>query len=175
MRKLALFSLVAATAAVTFSDPKPKFSFIFSLKGHRMTELAATRDGRRLYYVQDTSDLFMYDRSTRKTTRLLGDMIGPRSDIALSAAGDRLAFCRNGEEGDGPHLWIVSLDPKTGLLNGAPHRVSSLKATDPSFSPDGRSIAFGARTSAAGTENLVVVPANGGPERVLAEGLPPRS
>jgi len=58
----------------------------------------------------------------------------------------------------------------TGLANAAPRRVSILPPNAPTFSPDGRSIAFSTATTRPGTNsNLVVIPVNGGPERVVAE------
>jgi Tol biopolymer transport system component len=167
VKRLVLFLVATVVAAVPYSAPKPKISLMFSLKGHiSQGEPTATRDGRRVYYVQDSTDIYVYDRRTHRHAPVVGNIV-KRLGYAVSPAGDRLAFCRTGEDGAGPYVWTVALDPATGGAVAAPRRVSMSKATNPSFSPDGRWIAFGAELSRE-VENLVVVPANGGPEKVLA-------
>jgi Tol biopolymer transport system component len=168
MRKLALLALAAATAVIPAAGPKPNISLIFTLKGHWSRQPAATRDGRRIYYLQDSTELYVYDRTTGRSSHVLANVRGDGwGNLALSPAGDRLAFCRMSEDGDGPYLWTVTLDP-AGLPNAAPRRVSTVKAVVPTFSPDGKSIAFAAAMGRT-AKNLIVVPASGGPERTLAE------
>ena len=168
MRKLAFFALAATTAIIPAAGPKPNISLIFTLKGRSTGGPAVTRDGRRIYYLKDSTELYLYDRTTRQSSHVLANVHGAGwGNLAVSPAGDRLAFCRMSEDGDGPYLWTVTLDP-AGLPNAAPRRVSTVKAVVPTFSPDGQSIAFaaaGGRTA----KNLVVVPVSGGPERTLAE------
>jgi dipeptidyl aminopeptidase/acylaminoacyl peptidase len=168
MRKLALLALLSATAGLSLGGPRPKTTLLFTVKDHIVRDPAVSSDGRRIYYAQDTSQLYMFDRATRKSTQLLGTMMGVGASIGVSKAGDRLAFTRNSEEGGKPQLWTVSLDPKTGLANGTPKRVSLIAAETPAFSPDGKSIAFATPTSRS-AKNLIVIPVNGGPERVVAE------
>ena len=168
MRKLALLAMLTTTAGLSLAGPKPKATLLFSLKDHVVRDPAITADGRRIYYAQDTTQLYVFDRATRKSTPVLGSMPGVGATMAVSRSGDRLAFVRKGEDGGKPQLWTVSLDPKTGLPNAAPKRVSILTAESPAFSPDGKSIAFATPASRAAA-NLIVIPANGGPERVVAE------
>lgn len=168
MRKLALLALAAVTATVPTAGPKPNISLIFTLKGHSTRQPAVTHDGRRIYYMQDSTELYVYDRTTGRSSHVLANVHGDGwGNLAVSPAGDRLAFCRMSEDGDGPYLWTVTLDA-AGLPNAAPQRVSMVKAVVPTFSPDGKSIAFAAATGRT-ARNLVVVPVRGGPERTLAE------
>jgi Tol biopolymer transport system component len=175
MSKLALLAMLSAAAALSFGPPTPKATLLFSVKNHKAGDPAVTADGRRMYYWQDPAqrwqdpaELYMYDRSTRRFSRVLGSTAGAGQTPALSRAGDRLAFDRSGEGGGDAHVWVLSLDPATGLANGEPRRASTLPSRALTFSPDGQWIAFGSPTSRT-TTNLIVMPANGGPERVVAE------
>jgi Tol biopolymer transport system component len=166
MRKVMLLAMLAATAALSFVGPKPKTTLLFSLKGHGVNGLAVSGDGRRLYW-QDSTQLYVYDRATRRSSRVLDDVKAARIGLAVSPAGDRLAFTRTAEGGGDQQLWTVPLDPTSGLAAGTPRRGSILVANAPTFSPDGKSIAFATPTSRT-AKNLVVIPANGGPERIIA-------
>ena len=169
MSKLALFAMLSATAALSFVGAKPKPSLLFSVKDHRTSDPAISADGQRIYYWQDPTELYLYDRGARRFSRILGTTAGvAQQNLAVSRAGDRLAFDRAAEAGGEQHVWILSLDPATGLANGEPRRASTLPSHALTFSPDGQWIAFGSPTSRT-TTKLVVMPANGGPERVVAE------
>jgi Tol biopolymer transport system component len=145
-----------------------KMTPFYIARGHVSRDGPVMSPARRyMYYVQDSTELVMYDRTTGRESRVLGNMPAGRSDLAISVAGDRLAFGRNAEDGSGPFLWTLGLNPTTGLGVGVPKRVSMSKASDPAFSPDGRKIAFGAGEP-GGQEKLVIVPAAGGPERLVA-------
>jgi Tol biopolymer transport system component len=171
MRKLALLAVVSATAALTAAGPRPKATFLFSLKDQRARHWALSADLRRVYYFEDPSQLYVLDRTTGKSSKVLGPMAGLKAVAALSPVGDRLAFTRSAEGGGASQLWTVPLDPATGLPNAAPRRVGlRAVAGDVTFSPDGKWIAIAVGTSTGPiTENLVVAPTNGGPERVVAE------
>ena len=167
MRKSIMLAMLATTAALSFVAPKPKATLLFTMKTKGVGDIAASRDGRRLYW-QDSTQLYVYDRATRRSSRVLDDVKAARPGIAVSPAGDRLAFTRTTEGGGDQQLWSVPLDPTSGLAAGAPRRVSVLFAYAPAFSPDGKSIAFATPTSRT-AKNLVVIPANGGPERIVAK------
>ncbi len=91
--------------------------------------------------------------------------------IAWSPAGDAIAFNFEGDQGSQQQIWMLRLNPVTGESIGSPQRVSLTPTTglSPQFSPDGKSIAFPRRDSGE-RSSLVVVPAAGGTERVLASG-----
>jgi Tol biopolymer transport system component len=168
MRKLPLFAALSAVTTLSSAEPKPKATFLFSLKDHRGWHWTLSQDRRRVYYLEDPTQLYVLDRTTGKSSKVLGPMVGLKAAAAVSPAGDRLAFFRNAEGGGESQLWTVPLDPATGLPNAAPRRVALRVAEGGTFSPDGKWIAFGTPTG-PGTQALVVVPTNGGPERVVAE------
>ena len=170
MRKLVLFAMLSTTSALLLATPKPKPTLLFKVKGNAQVAngYVATEDGRRVYYAQDSTQMYVFDRGTRQSSPVLGNMVGVGASIAVSPAGDRLAFSRVPEGGGEPLLWAVSLDPKTGLPTGAPMRVSIRAGRNPTFSPDGKSIAFATPTNRTAT-NIIVIAATGGPERIVAE------
>jgi hypothetical protein len=112
MRKLALFAVVSATAALTAAGPKPKATFLFSLKDHRARHWHVAPDRRRVYYLEDPSHLYVFDRITGKSSKVLGPMVGPKAAGPVSPAGDRLAFLRAPRAGRVAAL-TVPLDPAT--------------------------------------------------------------
>lgn len=168
MKKLAFLSILSATAVLSSPGPEPRSTLVFSVANHTTSDVAVSAGGRRFYYWQDTTRLYLFDRATRRFTRILDNMTGVGRSLAVSPAGDRLAFTRSTEGGKDQQLWTVALDPATGLAVGEPRHTSTLSANGPTFSPDGKSIAFATTTSRT-TKNLVVVPVSGGPERVLAQ------
>jgi Tol biopolymer transport system component len=159
-----LLPLALAIAAFLPFAPAPTTTLIFTLPGHHIGEFAATRDGNRIYYERDSADVYLYDRRTRTHTKLFAASV---SDMDLSARGDRLAFIKKAEDDAASHVWTIALDPATGRATGDQRRVSLTGAVGASISPDSRWIAF-----ATGVPNeandLVVAPAAGGPERIVA-------
>ncbi len=127
-----------------------------------------------LIYTSDTSSspldnadnsTFIYDVATKRRTLLGSNML----QHSVSPQGDRLAFSRSSEDGSGNLVWTMPIDPKTGAATGSAQRVS-LRPTRrrPVFSPDGTMLAFTAGPRPDGTWDLALVPATGGPERVVA-------
>src|SRR3954469_15448000 len=94
MRKLTLLAVVSATAALTAAGPKPKVTFLFSLKDHRAWHWSVSPDRRRIYYLEDSSHVYVFDRITGKSSKVLGPMLGLKGAGASSPAGDRLDFLR---------------------------------------------------------------------------------
>jgi Tol biopolymer transport system component len=161
-RSFVILVLMLASAGMPL-DAQPKITTMFQVQGHRVRWTAPTRDGNRIYYDRDTTEVFVYDRRTGQHQRVFG---GLANDAEVSAAGDRLVFVRAPEEGGEPHVWTMQLDTRTGLAVGNARRVSMTTGHFPSFSPDGRSIAFSAGPLGE-VNDLVVVPTAGGPERVI--------
>ena len=117
----------------------------------------------RIYLVnEEETRLTMFDRTTQKTTLIL---TGEVWDPVVSRQADRIAFVRSGETTPGVWIWTLPLDVKTGLAAGPARRVSVGEGVRPSFSPDGKWIAF------AGDERntINVMPSAGGAERKLSD------
>ncbi|MBK9373988.1 MAG: PD40 domain-containing protein [Holophagales bacterium] len=83
---------------------------------------------------------------------------------ALSPDGNQVAFAWNGETQASFDLYVKLVGP------GAPVRLTTDPGTEssPAWSPDGRQIAF-LRQLPSGEWILAVIPALGGPERIVAE------
>ena len=100
-----------------------------------------------------TSPEKLPDWSIRPLTAYPGREFQP----ALSPDGSQVAFNWDGDPGKQPGIYVRLVDSEPPL------RVSTGNGTAPCWSPDGKRIAFLRRNQ------IVVVPALGGPERTLAE------
>jgi serine/threonine protein kinase/WD40 repeat protein len=90
---------------------------------------------------------------------------GDKGYPAFSPDGNEIAFSWQGEDSRDPNVYHIYVQ----LVGaGAPLRLTSAAARDdsPTWSPDGRYIAFWRRSGAPG---YYIVPALGGPERKLAD------
>lgn len=125
----------------------------------------ALSDGASANRPRAEDSTFTYDIATKQRT-LLGTNMLPES---VSPQGDRLAFIRSSEDRRGTFLWTTPIDPQTGVTTGQSQRVT-LRPTDGRalFSPDGKMLVFSAGPGSDGTWDVAVVPATGGPERVVA-------
>ena len=114
------------------------------------------------------NDLRMIDAAAHTTSVLVPNVYA--GDLAWSKNGDRIAFYWQGEDGaNRNHLWVLPVDPRTGHPTSAARQISLGAGSDPSISPDGRRVAYLTKAQ-NGTRRLVVMPAEGGEERMLAEG-----
>jgi len=86
--------------------------------------------------------------------------------FAIAPAGDRVAYGRSSPDGTRMLVWVLPIDPQTGMATGVARPVTASDGGYPSFSPDGRMIAFGIYGESGG--ELALVPADGGAERVIA-------
>ncbi|HEY6825209.1 MAG TPA: hypothetical protein VI259_00040, partial [Gemmatimonadaceae bacterium] len=133
------------------------------VNGRRIFETFVAPSANRVYYASRDS-LWIYDIST-KQSRLVAKTPGSYN-FHLSPKGDHVAFVRGDEKNDHEWIWSMPLDPTTGLAKGPAQRLSVTEGDFPRYSPDGKSLAFAADDSAR--QNLVVIPAAGGVERVVA-------
>jgi Tol biopolymer transport system component len=135
----------------------------------KVDQFTLSADGQRTYLVNNAGEIWLFDHARKATTRLV---IGPVWDLNLSPAGDALAYAKAGEHRGDQHVWVLPLDSATGAASGAERRLSAGQAGVPSISPDGKLMAF-ARDDASGVgQSVVVLPASGGAERVVAAGIP---
>ena len=94
---------------------------------------------------------------------------GSERNPALSPDGNQVAFTWNGERQDNFDIYLKLIG------SGPPLRLTTNPAADvsPAWSPDGRTIAF-LRRSEGDRNELLLIPALGGPERKVAETLQAR-
>jgi hypothetical protein len=134
----------------------------------RATQLALTPDTRRVYYGDTARALWLYDRDDKRNILVAQGAI---LDLALSPAGDAIAYARSVDNSSEHQVWILPLDPHTGVASGPEHRAGAAQGDAPAFSPDGKTLAF-ARDDANGvSQSVVVVPTMGGRERTVASSL----
>ena len=87
---------------------------------------------------------------------------------ALSPDGNHVAFTWTGARQDNPDIWVQQVGA------GSPLRLTTDPANDysPSWSPDGRTIAFLRRLPAGGKSEVRLIAPLGGPERKVADIQP---
>ena len=92
---------------------------------------------------------------------------GSEKSPSFSPDGNQVVFSWNGEKQDNFDIYLKLIGSPT------PEQLTTDPADDlsPAFSPDGRSIGF-VRVS-KGRASFLVIPAIGGPERIVAEVPPP--
>ncbi len=159
------FSLVMLAGAASASSqqaatPTPKV--IAHLQTAADDRLVMSPDGKVILMSVDKA-LYRVDRATGAFTKVAD---GEFSDATWSR-NNRLVFDRADENND-DYIWSAPIDPATGKLTAAPRRVSLGAGDTPIASPDGKSIAFAKDDDHV--QVVAVVPANGGPERILARG-----
>jgi Tol biopolymer transport system component len=159
-------------ASVTV-HPTPIFSFPAASEEAAVRDIAGSPMGKLVYYVADDA-VRVYDRASKASRDVLK---GRYNLIATSPKGDRLVLLRPAEDAKPDDrnpmtfMWTVAVNSATGAAIGEPRRVSDVPAESPSFSPDGQQMAFIAKGN---PRKMMVMPAAGGPERVLFERGGPR-
>jgi Tol biopolymer transport system component len=130
-----------------------------------VNEFVVTADGKRTYLVTAVGELLLYRPDDKATTRLVA---GPVWDLDVSPARNAVAYTKAGAERGDQHVWVQPLDPATGVVRGAERQLGTSSSDGPSISPDGKSVAFGRDDPSGVGQTLVVVPLDGGGERVVA-------
>jgi Tol biopolymer transport system component len=165
---LAVGALVAplAVRAQAPKAPIPEATVreLATIEGN-VSDFVRLPNGRIVIYRVDDGT-FVYDVTTKRRTLLGTDML----PASVSPQGDRFAFLRLSEDRTGRFVWTMPIDPRTGIATGEAQRVSLHAESGKlaAFSPDGGTIAYFAGPLPDGTCNLTLVPATGGPERVVA-------
>jgi Tol biopolymer transport system component len=184
-RLLFVIALALPSATHAQGNATPALAVVQPTIAPRVTELGTYRDttiaksllpleaalsprGNLVAYNTD-DDLRIWNVSAGTSTVILK---GWSESIDWSPAGDAITFAHQADQGSREFLWIVRLNPSTGAVTGPPQRVSLTPTTAfaPTFSPDGKSIAF-PRADAGRRTSLVIVPATGGAERAVASGF----
>ena len=157
---------VSALQAAALASQQPQaLRTLGSFQGDSVRELSTAPNGRFVQIATETG-LWMYDVASRQSWTLVQD---PAWSVSWSPGGDRIAYVRDGDHGSENEVWMLPVDANTGRARGPAQRITIRSGECPTFSVDGRWIAF-AGVDSAGTADLSVVPATGGPDRVLARG-----
>ncbi|MBI4473774.1 MAG: PD40 domain-containing protein, partial [Acidobacteria bacterium] len=137
--------------------------------GTKVEQFTMTSSVQRTYYTTTSGEVWLYDRGGKNATRIAN---GGVWDLSVSPLQDALAYTKSGETRQEQYVWILPLNPKTGLPSGSERRLSAHSGDVPSISPDGKLIAFARDDSTGVGQSIVVVPISGGTERVVASALP---
>jgi len=155
---------------------------VYDVETHRTMRLAAgpgdqivpvwSRDGRFIVYFDDPTRNLMAARSDGlgKAVPLLS--AGIRIPWTFSPANSHLAFYELSPD-TGFDLWTVDIaEDASGLHAGRPEPFRRTRAfeTYPTFSPDGKWIAFGSNESGSWEVYVRAFPDNGGQVRVSSRG-----
>ena len=136
--------------------------------GSLMPQTASMSPNGRLLAYTTSRDLRIWNVAAKSGTVLV-----PVNsfDPVWSRSGDAIVFNRREEQGNRSFVWLQRLDASSGKAVGGPQRVGLSPTTGRSaqLSPDGKTIAF-PRQDSPRRSSLVLVPSNGGSERVLASG-----
>ena len=145
--------------------PQPKITEIATIPGVAAEYSLLMPNGHVILFGEHDS-VCTYDTRTKAIRKIVSDW---EDELVLSPRADRIAFGHAGDNGD-QYIWTMAIDPATGAPTGAAQRVSLSAGDSPSFSPDGKTIAFGIWRS-SGDEDLATLPATGGPERIVAKAI----
>ena len=137
--------------------------------------LAEPSSGRFIAYA-NPQGIHVLDPRTGKTTATIDRTTAAiptayfGGGLSISASGRRLVFVATGESNT-RYAWSVDLDSMTGKPVSAPHRVSIMPADVVRISDDGRWLTLvtsaASRTGAPAMRRLLVMPSDGGDERML--------
>jgi Tol biopolymer transport system component len=174
-RFLSLLAVAVACLALAQppqqQQPQPQVRTVghLDLNAYRMV---ASPNGRFLAITTPDSLLIMEVASGRHSTvlRRQSSQSWEFDEIDWSPRGDLLAFSRGDDAQKTEFIWTLPIDQNTGRSTGEARRVSTAGGDLVAVSPDGQSILFLDFTLGKGAlERIVLVPARGGRERVLAE------
>jgi len=118
-------------------------------------------NAKLLACTSSTNDLRVINTETHAAIVLVPGIYAGQP--AWSRAGDRIVW-----QGEGDHIWSIAVDPRTGTRAGDARRISVGTGRAPSFSPNGKQIAF-LRHIEDRKQSVMVMPADGGQETKLAE------
>ncbi|MGA2382818.1 MAG: hypothetical protein ABSG61_05230 [Gemmatimonadales bacterium] len=156
---------IALQSAVTAAQQTPALRTLASFSGDSVFELSMRPSPNGRFVVLGTrTNLRMYEVASGQSWNLVeGYARAPN----WSPRGDMISFVRPGDGDSGSYLWAMPVDANTGRARGPAQRVTIGQGDYALFSVDGRWVAFSGIDSAR-SPHLSIVPATGGPERVLA-------
>jgi Tol biopolymer transport system component len=164
------FSLAFLSVAVVLgaqSPPEPRLVRLSnpgSVANEWINPGDVSKDGRFVVGATTDSGLAHYDRTSRSWARIVGPSLSA-SAPRWSPDGRFLAYQDRADGRREFFVWIMPIDPATGLPKGTARRVTTRSSGPPTWSPDGRRIAFLSPDSTGVA--LMTVPFNGGEEQIL--------
>src|SRR4051812_677675 len=168
MRTTILIALAVFSSELT-AQPSP-----VELRGALPTEQGVVAQvlyvepGARTLFMHQSGELVLFDQASRSSSRLATGVW----DVAISAKRDLIAYVKGGEARTDHYIWLLPVDPRTGLATGPERRLSATVGDAPAISPDGRLVAFARDDTTGVGQSLLVVPVGGGKERVVAASMP---
>ncbi len=123
--------------------------------------------------VSTKNALRMYDVAHQTSRELVK---GHAEALTWATQGDRIAWTQ-GTSAANVNVWSMPIDARTGKPRGAAQRITPGRSIGAAFSADGRWIAYTSVDSTNGKRmqdavGISMVPATGGPERVIAARYP---
>ena len=83
--------------------------------GANVDQFVLSADGQRTYFVTKSGEAWLFDRAHKTSTRVAP---GPLWELSLAPTGDALAYTKAGGTRGDEAVWIIALDPSTGLARG---------------------------------------------------------
>ena len=118
--------------------PQPTVRELTVIPGVAVDEAVRMPNGQIiLYTVRDS--IFAWDIRSRHVMLVTTGFDG---ELTIARAGDRIAYAT--PFGTSDAINVLSIDPNSGAARGAAKRISALTGDYPSFSPNGKQIAFAA-------------------------------
>jgi Tol biopolymer transport system component len=173
MKRIAWYPLLAAGALLAplgwrAQAPQPAVREIATFPGIDVAEIIRMPNGKVLVYgtYEATSGaIYAYELASKRRTLVARGFDG---NLSMTRAGDRIAYDHEAEDGKSDDaVWSIPINPATGAPAGRAQRVTVGEGIRAIFSPDGKSLSFAIRRTTTQSD-LLVVPAVGGTERVIA-------
>jgi Tol biopolymer transport system component len=159
---LTVLGTIAVQSAALAAQQAPAPRTLASFTDDSIQEFSVSPNGR-LVLLGTNTKLRMYDVANRQSWDLAS---GNAEVLTWSPKGDRVAWTQGTDKSDA-NVWVMPVDAKTGRARGAAQRLTTGRSAKPAFSADGQWIAFVSFDSLR-KMGLSIVPANGGPVRVVA-------
>ena len=163
-----MFTLATIMATMSKAQtPRANVRNIATLPGVSVDQAILMPNGNVVLYTEPDS-IVAYDLTTKRSTLVAH---GWWPELAITRAGDRIAYGHPTEDRKTGHIWTLSINPTTGTAVGPARQVTTGLGHTASFSPDGKFLTFEIHPppsdSSRPHSQLAVVPTVGGTERII--------
>src|SRR5688572_24936013 len=90
------------------------------IPGAGIDEIAIPRNGAHLYYTTASGDLSVYQPGNRPRPLITGENVW---NISVASNGSAIAYNKTAPDGKSALVWLLGLDPRTGLTTTLPRLV----------------------------------------------------